>query len=62
MAKKHKHKAKTEKELSEFKPRNKHLNDVLMSRPAGRMRDEDDEPRSREKQKLKNLDWKNYNE
>ncbi len=49
-----------EQELAEFKPRNKHLNDVLLSRPAGRMKDETDVPRSREKQKLRRLDLKEY--
>jgi len=29
---------------------------VLLSRPAGRMKDKDEEPRSREKEKLRN--WK----
>ena len=43
----------------EVKPRNKHLNDVLMSRPAGRMKDKEVPSRSQEKQKLKH-DWKSY--
>jgi hypothetical protein len=44
--------AKQKKE-DELKPRAKHLNDVLMSRPAGRMKDKDVPSRSQEKQKLK---------
>lgn len=44
-------------ELSEFKPRNKHLHDVLLSRPAGRMKDKETLSRSQEKQKLKQGKW-----
>ena len=46
-------------DLSDFKPRNEHLNDVLMSRPAGRMKDKDAVSRSQEKQKLKQGKWDN---
>lgn len=45
------------KKDNELKPRNKHLNDVLMSRPAGRMKDKDSLSRSQEKQKLKQGQW-----
>jgi hypothetical protein len=48
-------------ELSEFKPRNKHLHDVLLSRPAGRMKDDKEKPRSKEKEKLR-MDWKSYDD
>ena len=49
--------AKHKKEDSEIKPRAKHLNDVLMSRPAGRMKDKESLSRSQEKQKLKQGNW-----
>lgn len=44
-------------DLADFKPRNEHLHDVLMSRPAGRMKDKDAVSRSQEKQKLKQGKW-----
>ncbi|WP_407305832.1 hypothetical protein [Acinetobacter sp.] len=49
-------KKKKPSDLTGFKPRNQHLNEVLLSRPAGRMKDKDKELRSREKEKLRN--WK----
>lgn len=52
-------KKKDVKELSEFKPRNKHLHDVLLSRPAGRMKDDKEKPRSKEKEKLR-TNWQSY--
>jgi len=51
-------KKKTQKD-EDIKPRAKHLNDVLMSRPAGRMKDEKPS-RSQEKQKLKLGDFTSY--
>lgn len=45
------------KKGSEFKPRSEHLNDVLMSRPAGRMKDKTIVSRSKEKENLKQGKW-----
>lgn len=42
---------------SEFKPRSEHLNDVLMSRPAGRMKDKSVPSRSKDKENLKQGRW-----
>jgi len=54
---KRKKKDKETIDMRDFKPRNEHLNDVLMSRPAGRMKDKDTLSRSQEKQKLKQGNW-----
>lgn len=53
-------KKKKEKDLSDFKPRNEHLNEVLLSRPAGRMKDKTETPRSRDKERLKQGKWESY--
>jgi hypothetical protein len=41
--------------VSHLKPRNKHLNDVLLSRQGGRMKNPKDHSRMKEKQKLRRL-------
>jgi len=43
-------------DLVDFKPRNQHLNDVLLSRPAGRMKDKAPS-RSKEKENLRQGKW-----
>lgn len=40
-------------EIPRSKPRNKHLNEVLLSRPGGRMKNPKDRSRSKEKQDLR---------
>lgn len=45
--------------LEDFKPRNEHLHEVLLSRPAGRMKDDTDVPRSKEKEKLRK-NWQDF--
>lgn len=51
--------AKQKKQEFEVKPRAKHLNDVLLSRPAGRMKDKTPS-RSKEKEDLKQGRWERY--
>lgn len=46
-----------QKKDEKFKPRAEHLNDVLMSRPAGRMKDKETVSRSKDKQNLKQGKW-----
>jgi hypothetical protein len=43
--------------IEPLKPRNKHLNDVLLSRPGGRMKSPKDHSRQKEKQELRRLSF-----